>query len=111
VAYDSGGKHRPHVVARNTALQAAQQGADGLRQTTSSLASDTRSRIKELLGGKVTSRAELIGDVASSPKRAAGDLEPECAWLTASLLVGAFAASPAAVEVAGFETAPGTIAY
>jgi hypothetical protein len=27
------------------------------------------------------------------------------------LLVGAFAASPAAVEVAGFETAPGTIAY
>jgi hypothetical protein len=111
VAYDSGGKRRPHVVARNTALQAAQQGADGLRQTTSSLASDTRSRIKELLGGKVGSRAQLIGDVASSAKRAAGDLEPECAWLTVSLLFGAFAVSLAAVEVAGFETAPGTIAY
>jgi hypothetical protein len=88
-----------------------QQVADGLRQTTSSLASDTRSRIKELLGGKVASRAELIGDVASSAKRPGGRSRAECAWLTASLLVEAFAASPAAVEVAGFETAPGMIAY
>jgi hypothetical protein len=55
----------------DTALQAAQQVADGLGQTTSSLPSDTRSRIKELLRGKVASRAQLIGDVASSAKRTA----------------------------------------
>jgi len=43
----------------DTAQQTAQQAAEGLRQTASSLASDTRERMKGLLGEKLASGAEL----------------------------------------------------
>ena len=59
----------------DTAQQTAQQAAEGLRQTATSLASDTRDRMKGLLSEKVASGAELVGQVASSARRAADDLE------------------------------------
>jgi len=59
----------------DTAQQSAQQAADGLRQTASSLASDTGDRMKGLLSEKVAAGAELVGQVASSARRAADDLE------------------------------------
>ena len=59
----------------DTAQQTAQQAAEGLRQTASSLASDTRERMKGLLGEKLASGAELVGQVASSTRRTADELE------------------------------------
>jgi ElaB/YqjD/DUF883 family membrane-anchored ribosome-binding protein len=59
----------------DSAQQTAQQAAEGLTKTASSLASDTRDRMKGLVSEKVASGAELVGQVANSARRAADDLE------------------------------------
>jgi ElaB/YqjD/DUF883 family membrane-anchored ribosome-binding protein len=71
----SGGGNSTVSKLADTAQQTAQQAAEGLKQTASSLASDTRDRMKGLLGEKVASGAELVGQVATSARRAADDLE------------------------------------
>jgi ElaB/YqjD/DUF883 family membrane-anchored ribosome-binding protein len=68
------GGNRTSKLADN-AQQTAQQAAEGLRQTASSLASDTRERMKGLLGEKLASGAELVGQVAGSARRTADELE------------------------------------
>jgi ElaB/YqjD/DUF883 family membrane-anchored ribosome-binding protein len=70
----SDGGNRTSTLA-DTAQQTAQQAAEGLRQTASSLASDTRERMKGLLGERLAAGAELVGQVASSARRTADDLE------------------------------------
>jgi ElaB/YqjD/DUF883 family membrane-anchored ribosome-binding protein len=59
----------------DSAQQTAQQAAEGLTKTASSLASDTRDRMKALLSEKVASGAEFVGQVAGSTRRTADDLE------------------------------------
>jgi ElaB/YqjD/DUF883 family membrane-anchored ribosome-binding protein len=71
----SGGGNTTVSKLADTAQQTAQQAAEGLEQTASSLASDTRDRVKGLLSEKVASGAELVGQVAGSARRAADDLE------------------------------------
>jgi ElaB/YqjD/DUF883 family membrane-anchored ribosome-binding protein len=71
----SGGDNSTVSKLADTAQQTTQQAADGLRKTASSLASDTRDRMKGLLGEKVASGAEFVDQVGSSTRRAADDLE------------------------------------
>ena len=71
----SGGGNSAVSKLADTAQQATHEAAEGLRKTASSLASDTRDRVKGVLGEKVASGAELVGQVARSARRAADDLE------------------------------------
>jgi ElaB/YqjD/DUF883 family membrane-anchored ribosome-binding protein len=69
------GGNSPASKLADAAQQTAQEAAEGLRQTASSLASDTRARMNGLLSEKLSSGAEVVGQVAGSARRAADDLE------------------------------------
>jgi ElaB/YqjD/DUF883 family membrane-anchored ribosome-binding protein len=71
----SGGNNSIVSKLADSAQQTAQQAAEGLTKTASSLASDTRDRMKALLSEKVASGAEFVGQVAGSTRRTADDLE------------------------------------